>query len=149
MIQGRTVIFFPPTVVKPYQTLKAPSPCFGTGQTSVRRENYTYFTISTAWSKEKVFNCDYQIENWAETIFVEIFGWVKQISSAYCVLALNQPYVRARGSNLYWVAKPSRNFGFISWVFLLFLLFFSLSAKVLPVTPLLSGVFVRILCVFC
>ena len=39
----------------------------------------------------------------------------------------------------YWVAKPSRNLGFISWVFLLF----SVSVKVLPVTPLLSGGFVH------
>ena len=38
----------------------------------------------------------------------------------------------------YWVAKPSRNLGFISWVFL-----FSVSEKVLPVTPLLSGGFVH------
>ena len=41
--------------------------------------------------------------------------------------------------SFYWVAKPSRNLGFISWVFLLF----SVSGKVLPVTPLLSGVFVH------
>ena len=39
----------------------------------------------------------------------------------------------------YWVAKPSRNLGFISWVFLLF----SVSGKFLPVTPLLSGGFVH------
>ena len=38
----------------------------------------------------------------------------------------------------YWLAKPSRNLGFISWVFL-----FSVSVKVLPVTPLLSGGFVH------
>ena len=40
----------------------------------VRRENYTYFTIYTAWSEEKVFKCghDYQIENLADAIFVEI-----------------------------------------------------------------------------
>ena len=45
-----------------------------------------------------------------------------------------------------WVAKPSRNLGFISWVFLLF---FSVSGKVLPVTPLLSGVFVhRVFCAY-
>ena len=51
--------------------------------------------------------------------------------------------------SFYWVAKPSRNLGFISWVFLLFLLFFSVSGKVLPVTPLLSGVFVhRVLCAY-
>ena len=43
----------------------------------------------------------------------------------------------------YWVAKTSRNLGFISWVFLLLFLFFSVSGKVLPVTPLLSGVFVH------
>ena len=46
----------------------------------------------------------------------------------------------------YWVAKPSRNLGFISWVFLLF---FSVSGNVLPVTPLLSGVFVhRVFCAY-
>ena len=46
----------------------------------------------------------------------------------------------------YWVAKPSRNLCFISWVFLLF---FSMSEKVLPVTPLLSGVFVhRVFCAY-
>ena len=43
--------------------------------------------------------------------------------------------------------KPSRNLCLISWVFLffvfLFLNFFSVSVKVLPVTPLLSGVFVH------
>ena len=37
----------------------------------------------------------------------------------------------------YWVAKPSRNLRFISPCF------FFLSVKVLPVTPLLSGVFVH------
>ena len=64
----------------------------------------------------------------------------------------------------YWVAKPSRNLGFISWVFYwvaygkpsrnlcliswVFLLF-SVSVKVLPVTPLLSGVFVhRVFCAY-
>ena len=41
-------------------------------------------------------------------------------------------------TSFYWVAKPSRNLGFISWVFL-----FSVSVKVLPVTPLLSGGFVH------
>ena len=42
--------------------------------------------------------------------------------------------------------KPSRNLCLISWVFLLF---FSVSGKVLPVTPLLSGVFVhRVFCVY-
>ena len=45
--------------------------------------------------------------------------------------------------------KPSRNLCLISWVFLLFLLFFSVSGKVLPVTPLLSGVFVhRVFCAY-
>ena len=41
----------------------------------------------------------------------------------------------------YWVAygKPSRNLCLISWLFLLF----SVSVKVLPVTPLLSGGFVH------
>ena len=47
----------------------------------------------------------------------------------------------------YWVAKPSRNLSFISWFFFLFVLFFSVSGKVLPVIPLLSGVFVhRVFC---
>ena len=48
----------------------------------------------------------------------------------------------------YWVAEPSRNLGFISWVFLLFI-FFSVSGKVLPATSLLSGVFVhRVFCAY-
>ena len=38
----------------------------------------------------------------------------------------------------YWVAKPSRNLGFILWDFS-----FSVSGKVLPSTPLLSGGFVH------
>ena len=47
----------------------------------------------------------------------------------------------------YWVAKPSRNLSLISSFFLFFVffffLFFSVSVKVLPVTPLLSSVFVH------
>ena len=46
----------------------------------------------------------------------------------------------------YWVAKPSRNLSLISSFFYFsfsFFLFFSVSVKVLPVTPLLSGVFVH------
>ena len=80
-------IFFPPNFVKHYQTSQAPSSCFGAGQIFVRCENRTDFTICTAWSKEKVFKCahDYQIENLAETNFVEIFGRVKQILSVQCV----------------------------------------------------------------
>ena len=42
--------------------------------------------------------------------------------------------------------KPNRNLCLISWVFLLF---FSVSGKVLPVTSLLSGVFVhRVFCAY-
>ena len=74
----------------------------------------------------------------------------------------------------YWVAKPSRNLCFISWVFLLLLgcqygkpsrglrlvcllyyfsffsfFFFSVSVKVLPVTALVSGVLVhRAICAY-
>ena len=48
--------------------------------------------------------------------------------------------------HFYWVAsmaKPSRNLSLISSFFYFSFLFFSLSVKVLPVTPLLSGVFVH------
>ena len=80
-------IFFPPNFVKHYQTSQAPLSCFGAGQIFVRCENRTDFAICTAWPKEKVFNCahDYQIENLAETNFVEIFGRAKQILSVQCV----------------------------------------------------------------
>ena len=83
-------IFFPPNFVKHYQTSQAPLSCFGAGQIFVRCENRTDFTICTAWSKEKVFKCahDYQIENLAETNFVEIFGRAKQILSVQCVRTL-------------------------------------------------------------
>ena len=39
--------------------------------------------------------------------------------------------------------NPSRNVGGICLFYLLFLVFFSVSVKVLPVTPLVSGVFVH------
>ena len=83
-------IFFPPNFVKHYQTSQAPSSCFGAGQIFIRCENRKDFTICTAWSKEKVFKCthDYQIENLAETNFVEIFGRAKQILSVQCVRTL-------------------------------------------------------------
>ena len=41
------------------------------------------------------------------------------------------------------MAKPSRNLSLISSFFYFSFLFFSVSVKVLPVTPLLSGVFVH------
>jgi len=88
-------IFFPPNFVKHYQTSQATSSCFGAGQIFVRCENRTDFTICTAWSKEKVFKCahDYQIENLAETNFVESFGPAKQILSVQCVWTLSQSVI--------------------------------------------------------
>ena len=90
MIQVRPVNFCPPNFVKHFQTSQAPSSCFGVGQIFVSFENRTDFTICTAWSKEKVFKYahDYQIENLAETNFVEIFGRAKQILSVQCVRTL-------------------------------------------------------------
>ena len=79
-----------PNFVKAYQTSKTPSSCLRAGQIFVRCENRTDFAICTAWSKEKVFKCahDYQIENLAETNFVEIFGRTKQILSVQWIRTL-------------------------------------------------------------
>ena len=96
--------FFPPNFVKHYQTSQAPLSCFGAGQIFVRCENRTDFTICTAWSKEKVFKCahDYQIENLAETNFVEIFGRAKQILSVQCVRTLMLHHFQFEGYLYIW-----------------------------------------------
>ena len=66
------------------------------GQRCVK--NRTDFTICTAGSKEKVFKCahDYQIENLAETNFVEIFGRTKQILSVQCFRTLSSIALRRK-----------------------------------------------------
>ena len=89
-------IFFALNFVKRYQTSQAPLSCFGAGQNFVRCEHRTDFTICTAWFKEKkAFKCahDYQIENLAETNFVESFGRAKQILSVQCVQTLNNSII--------------------------------------------------------
>ena len=72
--------------------------------------------------------CKKKINYWVASLAIPVGKWVGFV----CFICF------------YWVAKPSRNLGFISWVFL-----FSVSGKVLPVTPLLSGVFVhRVFCAY-
>mgnify|MGYP007058644075 CR=1 FL=1 len=106
-------IFFPPNFVKHYQTSQAPSSCFGAGQIFVRCENRTDFTICTAWSKEKVFKCahDYQVENLAETNFVEVFGRAKQILSVQCVRTLShrvKKKKKTQNSHLSWQCEHGK-----------------------------------------